>query len=410
MVPSRHAPGAIPVLLYAELTGLVRRHKVTLVTLVEAEAEESAALRDLRDMGVVVHAVRRREPVGWARWQRRWRLATMWLRGRYPWRTIWFWDQGIQQVLDGLFMDEDFDIVQVEDNAMGIYRYRTRKPVVFTEYEVRRPRPIAWRSRPAGGRIRWLLGEIDWQRWPRYQAGAWRRFDRIQVLSPRDAAAVEAIAPELADRVRMNPFCVEIPPPAAPSEENGKTVLFVGNFYHPPNVDAALWLGKDIMPILRHRQSGAKLVIVGTNPPDEVRALACDDVVVTGRVPRIEPFFEQAAVVVAPIRIGGGQRMKVLQAMAMGKAVVTTARGAEGLGACGAEPPLALADDAEGIAAATVDQLSSTEARLELGRRARAFAAEHFSPSAYADRLEGIYAELLGSPVASDDEQYREGR
>ena len=87
-------------------------------------------------------------------------------------------------------------------------------------------------------------------------------------------------------------------------------------------------------------------------------------------------------------------RMKVLQAMAMGKAVVTTPRGAEGLAIEGCQPPLAVAEDAEGIADAAATLLASVEARRSLGRRARAFVAEHYSPPAYARRLEAVYAEL----------------
>jgi polysaccharide biosynthesis protein PslH len=401
MLPQRQASGAIPVLLHAELTGLVARHEVTLVTVVGPEAEEKEAVGALHDMGVSLRAVQIKGPAGWARWQRRWRLATTWLQGSYPWRTIWFWEPAIQRVLDDLCEEGAFDVVQVEDNAMGIYRYPIKKPVILTEHEVRRPRPIDWGGWSKGNRPQWLLGELDWQRWARYHAAVWRQFDRIQVFSPRDAAAVGAIAPVLAKRVRVNPFCAEIPPPVSSAGEDGRSIVFVGNFYHPPNVDAALWLGREIMPLLRQRRADARLVIIGVDPPQEVRALAGDDVAVTGRVPRIEPFLEQAAVVVAPIRIGGGQRMKVLHAMAMSKAVVTTARGAEGLGIDGLEPPLAIADDAEGIADATATLLASAEARAELGKRARAFAAEHFSPTAYVDRLEALYAELQSERATS---------
>jgi glycosyltransferase involved in cell wall biosynthesis len=86
--------------------------------------------------------------------------------------------------------------------------------------------------------------------------------------------------------------------------------------------------------------------------------------------------------------------MKVLQSMALGKAAVTTPRGAEGLTAEGRQPPLAIAEDAEGFARAAAALLASEEARRALGRRARAFVAEHHSPLAYVKRLEAIYAEL----------------
>jgi glycosyltransferase involved in cell wall biosynthesis len=317
-----------------------------------------------------------------------------------PWRTIWFWEPAVQYILDRLFAERSFDLVIVEDNAMGIYQYDTETPVIFTEHEVRRPRSINWQAGSPSNWLRWALGEADWQRWPKYQSSVWQRFDRIQVFTPRDAESVAALAPDLAERVRVNPFGVELPAPLDAELEEPGTVLFVGNFTHPPNVDAALWLGSDIMPALRKYCPGVHLTLVGIYPPKSVQALACADILVTGAVPEIEPYFARAAVVVAPLRIGGGMRMKVLQALALGKAIVTTPRGADGL-KIGEQPPtggqplpLIIAESAEAIAKATASLLASCETRRSFGCRARAFVIENFSAQAYAHRIEATYAEL----------------
>jgi glycosyltransferase involved in cell wall biosynthesis len=112
---------------------------------------------------------------------------------------------------------------------------------------------------------------------------------------------------------------------------------------------------------------------------------------------RVEPYIESAAVVLAPVRTGGGMRMKVLQALAAGKAVVTTPRGAEGFDCFGEEPPLRCADTAEGLAATTAELLGDDEARRDLGARARRFAERHYSPAAWAGRLEAAYREAIGT-------------
>jgi glycosyltransferase involved in cell wall biosynthesis len=393
MPPRAQAPGAIPVVLHAQLQGLLRHHAVTVVTVAGPEPGEWEAVLHLRSEGVEVYAARREELCGWARWQRRWYFATTWLRGQWPWRTIWFWDAQVQRLLDRVLAEQRFDVIQIEDNAMGVYHYRTRAPKVFTEHEVRRPRRWQWRSRSAGPWPRWLVSEADWQRWPSYQRGVWRKFERLQVFTQRDAESLKGIAPDLAGRVRVNPFAVEMPTLAGMAEVCD-TLLFVGNFYHPPNVDAALWLGREIMPRVRVSYPGACLLIVGIFPPAEVRDLAGNGLTVTGPVPDIAPYFERAAVVLAPVRTGGGMRTKVLQAMAYGKAVVTTTRGAEGLSLKGIQLPVATADDAEGIARAVVDLLADDGRRHALGQAARAYVAEHFSPQAYATRQEAIYAEL----------------
>ena len=96
MPPQPQATGAIPLVLYAQLTGLMSRHTVTLVTVAGPDRSEWAALDRLQIMGVDIQAVRRSEPRGLARWQRRWRWASTWLKGKVPWRTIWFWEPELQ--------------------------------------------------------------------------------------------------------------------------------------------------------------------------------------------------------------------------------------------------------------------------------------------------------------------------
>lgn len=93
MPPQPQATGAIPMVLYAQLTGLMAHHTMTLVTVAGPDRSEWAALDRLQVMGVDVQAMSRSEPHGLARWQRRWRWASTWLKGKIPWRTIWFWSQ-----------------------------------------------------------------------------------------------------------------------------------------------------------------------------------------------------------------------------------------------------------------------------------------------------------------------------
>jgi glycosyltransferase involved in cell wall biosynthesis len=118
-------------------------------------------------------------------------------------------------------------------------------------------------------------------------------------------------------------------------------------------------------------------------------------------VPEVEPYLSQAEVVAAPIRVGGGMRTKVLQGMALAKPVVTTPLGAEGLASVGADPPLAIARDAETFAATIDLLLAEPRRRRKLGNSARWFVVEHFSPAAYARRLERVYAELLPTGAAA---------
>jgi len=399
--PAAEGGGAIPVLLHAELLGLQQRHELTLVTAVGDEPGEAEAVARLGGEVEVHAADRRRPPPGMARRRRQLRMAGAWARGRWPWRTVWFADPGIQRILDRLGGQRSFDVVAVEDSAMSVFRYPAGVPKVFTHHEVLRSRPVDWH--PGGPRNwpGWAFGELDWRRWAGFQYQAWRQFDLVQVFSQRDAEQVAELAPELAPRVRVDPFGLVLPPPADPAREQAGTILFVGAFHHPPNRDAAIWLAREILPAVRAHHPGARLRIVGSGPTPEVRALAGADVEVIADAPSVLPHLEEAAVVMAPVRTGGGMRMKVLQAMAAGKAVVTTPRGTEGYNGFGEEPPLAVGESEAEIAAATAELLADDGRRRQMGERARQFAERHHSPEAWAERQTAVFEEAVAAREAS---------
>jgi len=294
-----------------------------------------------------------------------------------------------------LLRAEPPDIVIADDNLMGGYRFGARVPMILTEYEVRRPRSVPWRRVLRAGGAKRILRELDWQRWESYQRRAWRPFDRIQCVTAEDAAVASQILPEAANRIRVNPLGIEVPPALDDTLEEHDAIVFVGAMSHGPNVDAAVWLVTEIMPLLRLRRPGTKLYVVGHSAPPSVLALCSADVVITGAVPRVDPYLARAAVVVAPVRIGGGLRTKVIQAMAFGKAVVTTERGSRGIGVPGEELPLAIADDPVDFAERCVELLADANLRHELGRRARQYVAKHHSPAANVARLEELFAEVL---------------
>jgi glycosyltransferase involved in cell wall biosynthesis len=393
MPPQPAGGGAIPVLLDAQVAGLRERNEVTLLSAVGGEPGEAEAAQRLRDSGLDAHFADRRQPgAARRRWRRRGRMASAWAAGN-PWRAVWFADPGIQAILDRLERSHDFDVAVVEDSAMSGYRLPAGVPSLLTEHEVLRPRPVEWNPGSPNEWPGWAFGELDWRKRPRFQREAWGRFDRVLAFGRRDAAAIAELAPEVAARVRVSPFGLALPPAADPGREQPGGLLFVGNFTHQPNRDAALWLAREIMPALLARRPEARLRIVGSSPPAEILALAGGAVEVVADAPSVEPYTEEAAVVVAPVRVGGGMRMKVLQALAAGKAVVTTSRGSEGFDCFDEPPPLALADEAEGFAGTIATLLGEPAQRLELGVRARSFAEQHYSPGAWAQRLEALYEE-----------------
>lgn len=407
-LPSPTAANAGELVMYRQLERLAVRHQVALATFCTGDEDCTEAIANLRQLGIVVHVVERRHPAGLERWKRRPRLAIRWLRGDVPLPVIEFTLPAMQETIDRVVATTNPDLIQVEYIWMAGYHYPPKVATLLTEHEVGlvRARDDLLASLD-GPRLRRLYASAEWRRWRRYEPAACRRFTRVQLFTRRDERTLLHYAPDLEPRLRVNPFGVDAPAAANPIAEDEQMVLFVGGFAHPPNVDAALWLAREIMPLVWRDVPGAHLWLVGSNPTEELLALSGDRITVTGRVPKIEPYLQRATVVLAPLRTGGGMRLKVLQAMSACKAVVTTRVGAEGI-AEDDSSPLVIASSAGELARRTVELLTNKEMRAELGARAREFVGARYSWAAYLERLEKIYEEAVaaqdGSPAAPGKE------
>ena len=155
--------------------------------------------------------------------------------------------------------------------------------------------------------------------------------------------------------------------------------VFTGKMDFRPNIDAVAWLCSEVWPLVRAGYPAARLAIVGRDPARRVLALAGEGlgVTVTGAVPEVQPWLARAAAVVVPLRVGGGTRLKVLEAMAAGKAIAATRLAVEGLHVVDGVDAL-LADQAEDLAAAILRLLADPGLRAELGMRARARAETEY--------------------------------
>lgn len=395
MVPQAEGAGAIPELLHAQLVGLREHNDVTLVTTfgdLGGQAESAAALRR---SGLDVHfADRRRSASISRRWRVRAELAAGWAGSRRPWRVVTS-SAGLQPVLDRAVAGQSFDVALVEEHPVATLRLPAGLPAVLTEHEAHQAPAEDWREARLAAKPGVAVRALDQRRWPPFHPLVWRRFDLLQVFTKGDAAILAEQAPDIASRIRVNPFGLVLPEPADPGLEEAETLLFAGTFSHPPNRDAAAWLAREIMPRVLARRPQARLRIVGAGPPPEIRALSGPNIDVIADVPSMQPYIESAAVVLAPVRTGGGMRMKVLQALAAGKATVTTSRGTEGFNFFDAEPPLLVGDSSEEIADAASGLLEDPARRRRLAGQARSFAEQHHSPGAWAKRLESVLSEAV---------------
>jgi len=160
-------------------------------------------------------------------------------------------------------------------------------------------------------------------------------------------------------KIEVIPTIHETLPPEKPFADR-KDLMFIGGFYHQPNVDAVLFFAKDILPLIREKIPGVKFFVAGSNPPPEVRKLSGGDISVTGYVRDVRPFFESCRVFVAPLRYGAGMKGKIGQSMSYGLPLVTTTMGSEGMGL--ADGQNALIADSPGDFADAVTRLYTDEA------------------------------------------------
>lgn len=162
--------------------------------------------------------------------------------------------------------------------------------------------------------------------------------------------------------------------PALPLRPVGNVakLLFVGTISYPPNEDAILYFCERILPHIRNGcRRDIRLTIVGRRPSAKVTALAeGSSIVVAGDVDSVEPYYDEADLVVVPIRYGGGTRIKILEALSFGRPVVSTSIGAEGLELTGGQD-LAIADEEKDFASICIDLLENQDARFRLATSGR---------------------------------------
>lgn len=178
------------------------------------------------------------------------------------------------------------------------------------------------------------------------------------------------------------------PRPAEPG-----ALLFTGRMSYAPNADAAIHFVRDVLPLVQRECPHVRFHIVGAAPPPQVSALGSSAVIVHGRVDDVRPHFQNAEVVVVPVRAGGGTRLKVLEAAASAKAIVSTSLGAEGL-ALEDGRDLLVADSVPAFAAAVVALLQDVARRKSLGTRARA-AVSRYDWAAIGEKFRNDLASSL---------------
>lgn len=375
------------------LRALAPRHRVAVLHL--RAPDEPPADPLVREACAVVEEVARPAPppsrIG--RWRHRARLLAGQLRGRPIWATDWAVPRFAERAR-ALARAWAPDVVQVEHHVMGQYLRALAgcaAPRILTEHE---PGTASARDhwRAERGVARGVRG-LDLLAWQSFEWAILRDVQAVVVLTERDRRALAPLAGET-PVVRI-PVGVCVPPrPLDPLGREPPSVVFVGNFAHPPNVDAARRLATAIMPRVRKRCPDALLLLVGDEPPAGICELADGHTVVTGRVLDVTPYLDRAGVVAAPLRMGGGMRVKVLDALAAGKALVASPLAVSGLDVRDGREFLRAETDWE-LVEAIASLLDDPARRADLANRARAWSIRNLGWDTTMAAYERLYCSLL---------------
>ncbi|HEY7499686.1 MAG TPA: glycosyltransferase [Vicinamibacterales bacterium] len=244
--------------------------------------------------------------------------------------------------------------------------------------------------------MRKRLYRTQWKRMLRFEGRTMARFDRVLAVSEVDRDTLQRLyGNELAAPVSVIPTGVDtqyfVPQPVDPS--GARRIVFTGSMDWLPNADGVEYFCREILPLIRRDEPDATFTIAGRSPTPAVRRLAQDrGVEVTGRVEDIRPYLAKSAVYVVPLRIGGGTRLKIFEAMSAGRAVVSTSIGAEGLPTENGRH-LLIADDPQAFAHAVVRLLRDATTREAIERAARALVTGRYDWAAAAMHLEQALVE-----------------
>jgi polysaccharide biosynthesis protein PslH len=376
---------------------LAQHAQLTYVGLVSDDASAQAEqLREKLGHGTDVIAWRR---------ERSYRPANI-LRGFVgptPLNVLNFTSAAVESDLEQLLRERSFDVAQIESMHLVAYARRIRQLAPRTRVI------LDWHNIESEILARYAeQGRNPLRSWYAQRTSSLSRNVETELLrlchahtvcSERERQVLLARVAEARVEVVGNGVDCEFfaETPAEPRER--RDVLFMGRMDYHANVDAALYFTRAVWPLVRQRRPELRLIIVGAQPPKAILALRQLGITVTGTVEDVRPFYRRALVSVVPLRVGGGTRLKVLEAMAAGTPVISTTLGAEGL-AINPGKDILIADTPETIAAAIVSLPANSSVWQALTANARELVRAKYDWSVVGEVLWRLHVEQVEKGVA----------
>jgi len=366
---------------------LARNHQVTLVSFVRGDqSEDVRVLERLCEGGV--HTV----PMERGKVRDAWYMLRSVITGQ-PFLMARDSRAAMHRLVNRLTMERRFDVAHADQLNMA--QYAERVPGAFKILDEHNALWLLykrlWKTMPPGPR-KGLLGR-DWRMLKSYEGRLAREFDAVLAVSREDKAALQEAAGEPID-ITVIPIAIdtdEVTP--VQRESNPRHVLHIGTMYWPPNIDGVLWFAHQVFPLIHQACPDVQFDVVGARPPQEIIALGGEGtgINVTGYVRDPMPYLQRAALMVVPLRAGGGMRVKILNALAQGIPIVSTTLGCEGI-AVTPERDILVGDTPDAFAVQVLRVLNNPAFGRQLSVNGRRLAEEVYDYRRACRALDEVYA------------------
>ncbi len=313
------------------------------------------------------------------------------LLGKTPLQVSYFASSKMSRKVDTLLAQEQYDAVHVQHLRMA--QYFAKHKEVPRILDLPDAYSLYWKRRiDATTGIKQRFNTMEFKRVKAYEP-ILNQFNKTLVCSREDKSWLET--QQHIHNVDILPNGVDTSTYFSTEHNyaNNKTILFTGNMDYAPNVDAVQYFAKEIFPLILEQHPNVQFVIAGQRPVDAVKALASSKIIITGFVKDLKEWYQEAAIVVAPLRFGAGTQNKVLEAMAMAVPVVSMNIGFQGLNIDSGEGVI-LAMDALPFANACNQLLSNQGLRKEVGEAGKQVILSQFDWDVVAQKLEAYLADV----------------
>jgi sugar transferase (PEP-CTERM/EpsH1 system associated) len=379
---------------YNILKHLSQRHSISFISFVQSPQEASCAgqLQKYCDQVKTVEFSR----------MKAYGNCLLYFSFAEPFQVVYWHSQEMQRQVDEMMDRDGFDIIHAQFFRMAQYvtKYTDKHKVLDSgdSFSLNLNR----RCQLDRG-LSWPLLKVEANRVKVYETEITQWFDRVAMVSPLDRDYLLSINGSVPMSVVPMGVDLEYYQPGEGQGDKGTgrqgdkepNLLFTGTIRYFPNRDAVLYFYNEVFPLIKNAVPNAKFYVVGNHPPRKVsKLMSCGDVIVTGRVEDVRPYFARSAVFVCPLRSGSGMQTKILEAMAMGVPVVTTSMGSEAFEEATVGRDIMVADDARRFAEKVICLLKDKELRQSVALNARKLVERKYGWSSIVKRLDMIYETL----------------